>query len=219
MESIMKFNFRDCKKIFLVTSAVTMMGLSLSFLVRTNLGEDPYSFMNLCISSRICWTLGNWQALLNSILLLIVFFIGRHQIGIGTIANMFLVGYCYDLFTWIENFFMSATLDTTWLRITIAIPSLVLFILAAALYMTCDLGSSPYDALAFILYERIKKISKKTIPFRLIRILYDGIACLIGILFGQIPGILTILITLFLGPTIQWMSGLLKKNGIISQEI
>ena len=78
----MKFNFRDCKKIFLVTSAVIMMGLSLSFLVRTNLGEDPYSFMNLCISSQICWTLGNWQAFLNSILLLIVFFIGRHQIGI-----------------------------------------------------------------------------------------------------------------------------------------
>lgn len=215
----MKFDFTDRKKIFLVINAVIMMGLSLSFLVRTDLGEDPYSFMNLCISSRIGWTLGNWQALLNFILLLIVFFTGRHQVGIATIANMFLVGYCYDLFTWIENFFMPAALEPTWLRIAIAIPSLILFILAAALYMTCDLGASPYDALAFILYEKIKKVSKADIPFRLMRVIYDGIACLIGTLLGQIPGILTILITLFLGPTIQWMSGLLKKYGIISHEI
>lgn len=216
----MRFDFTDKRKIVLVLSAVTMMGLSLSFLVRTSLGEDPYSFMNLSISFRLGWTLGNWQAFLNILLLVIVFLIGRHHIGIGTIANMFLVGYCYDFFTCIENMFMPIELSSLWLRIMIAAPALILFILSASLYMTCDLGASPYDSLAFIFHEKLSKYFKKRkLPFRLVRICYDGIACLAGLLFGQYPGILTLLIALFLGPVIQWMSSLLKRYNIISQQL
>lgn len=216
----MKFDLSDKRKLFLVIGAVILMGFSLSFLVRTSFGEDPYSFMNLSISSRLGWTLGNWQALLNILLLLLVLLIARHHIGIGTIANMFLVGYSYDFFTWIENQIMPVELTELWLRITIAVPALVLFILSASLYMTCDLGASPYDSLAFILYEQsVRLLKKRTVSFRIVRIFYDGLAVLVGYLLGQIPGLLTLIIALFLGPVIQWMSGLLKKYGIISQQL
>lgn len=216
----MKFDCSDKRKLILVFSAVILMGFSLSFLVRTSFGEDPYSFMNLSISARLGWTLGNWQALLNILLLLLVLLIGRHHIGIGTIANMFLVGYSYDLFTWIENRMMPSHLAEFWLRIAIAVPALALFILSASLYMTSDLGASPYDALAFILHKQsCRLLKKRKVSFRIVRICYDSFAVLVGYLLGQSPGLLTLVIALFLGPVIQWMSRLLKRYGIISEQL
>ena len=83
------------KRLVVVLLAVIIMGFSLSWLVRVDLGIDPYTSMNLAISDKLGISLGNWQALLNSIMFLLVIAFGREHIGFGTLANMFLVGYVF----------------------------------------------------------------------------------------------------------------------------
>lgn len=207
---------RNKRRIFLVLFAVIGMGFSLSFLIRTDLGGDPYTCMNLAISDRLSLSFGHWQALLNVLLLIIVILCDRKLIGIGTVANMFLVGYCVDFFTWVEDFFLPEEFTSVFLRGVIALPALVLFVISAALYMSSELGVAPYDAASFLLHKGITKCRAfRKIPFRAVRIPYDFIVCGICLLFGGHIGLVTVFISLFLGPVVDKTGELLKKRGII----
>ena len=84
-----------------VILSVIVMGFALSLLVLVDLGTDPCTSMNLAISEKIGMGIGNWQALLNTIIFVFVILLGRENIGFGTLANMFLVGYSLQFFSWV----------------------------------------------------------------------------------------------------------------------
>lgn len=85
-------------RICAVLLAVITMGFSLSWLILVDLGTDPCTLMNCAISDTVGLSLGNWQALFNSVLLVFVIIFGGRNLGFGTLANMFLVGYSIDFF-------------------------------------------------------------------------------------------------------------------------
>ena len=75
------------------------MGITLGFLLETDLGTDPYTYMNVNVAGAIGTTLGNWQFALNLVMFIIVILItGIRQIGPGSIANMILVGKLLKVF-------------------------------------------------------------------------------------------------------------------------
>lgn len=205
--------FKNNKKEFaanvcMVVIAVLCMGISLGFLLETDLGTDPYTFMNVSISSKIGWTLGNWQLTLNAVMLLIVVIVtGINLIGPGSVANMVLVGYTVDFTRWIigknfeEGFFMRPVA-----RPVTFILGLVGFLISAAVYMNSRLGLSPYDGLGKIICDAFKRI-----PFFITRIVFDSCAVLIGFLFGAHPRIGTILMAVFLGPAITTVGSFMDK--------
>ena len=194
------------KRLIIVILAVIVMGFSLSWLVLVDMGTDPCTLMNLTIAEKLGMTLGNWQALLNCILLILVFFFGKEHIGFGTLANMFLVGYSLDFFSWlwtkvgIDVYFQSAAV-----RYTVFLPALILFVIAAAVYMDVELGTSPYDAMCYIIAKVFPKI-----PFRLLRIAYDLLVICIGWAFGGRVQIVTVLMALLLGPVIGIIGNIIR---------
>ncbi|MDE7210516.1 MAG: hypothetical protein K2O03_03610 [Lachnospiraceae bacterium] len=197
----MKFFHVDKRRLVLVVVSVILMGFFLSFLKPCGFGTDPCTVMNLAISGKIGWTLGNWQAALNCILFVFVVWLGRDQIGWGTIANMFLVGYSFDFFTMVNSFWLPEdAFETMAVRIAVAAVTLLGFVVAVSAYMACDLGTSPYDAVAFLIASRQKKL-----PFRVVRILYDALVCLVAVLFGTRLGVITIAMALLIGPVVTWM--------------
>lgn len=203
----MKFDLKDKKRIFAVFIAVIIMGLSLSFLIRLNFGTDPCSSMNLGISKKLGISFGNWQVIFNMMLFIIVILFDRSNIGWGTLANMFLIGYCVDFFTWLFNSFLPVdAFQNLGIRIVVLIPSLILFILAAGVYLAVELGSAPYDAVVFILASKLKKV-----PFRLVRMGWDITACIIGFLMGSTIGIVTVVMAFALGPVISWVQEKINK--------
>lgn len=197
----MKFGLKDKKRILYVLLAVIMMGFSLSFLIRINFGTDPCSAMNLGIARHLHLSFGNWQVLLNFILFIIVIVFDRSQIGWGTLANMILIGYTVDFFRWLFDLLLpDNAFSSLPVRILVLIPALFLFIVAAAVYMAVELGTAPYDAIVFIISNKFSKI-----PFRLIRIIWDMTACLIGFLLGSTIGVVTLMMAFLLGPVIAWV--------------
>lgn len=209
---MMHFNFKNLyqkdqfvKRLILVIIAVILMGFSLSFLVLVDLGTDPCTLMNLTISGKLHMSLGNWQALLNCILFIFVFLFGADQIGFGTLANMFLVGYSLDFFSWVWTKTGVATYFTSpFVRYTVFPFALIFFVFVAALYMDVELGTSPYDAIPFIISKKLTKI-----PFRVLRIAYDLLVILIAWIFGGRVQIVTLLMALLLGPVITYVGKLL----------
>lgn len=197
----MSFNFRDPKRIFITLAAVLLMGVSLSVLNLVDLGADPFTFMNVSVSTAIGWSLGNWLLLINVILFIPVIIWGREEIGIGSIFNMVLVGYTVDLCTLIWNGIgYSALMGNVYVRYLSMIMALFVFVFSAATYMSTGLGTAPYDAQALILSKFMKKV-----PFKLIRSTIDLITLIIGVVISGKLGIVTVLMMLFLGTAVEFV--------------
>lgn len=197
----MKFRNVDKKRLMLVVVSVIIMGASLAFLYRTDFGTDACSCLNLGISTQLGMTLGNWQVIFNCILFIFVILFAKNQIGWGTLANMFLVGYSFDFFSWLLNQVLPADFFTGMItRIAVTIPALFIFVISAATYMAVELGTAPYDAIPFIVASKIEKV-----PFRIVRIIWDVTSFMIGWALGSTLGVVTVIMAFTLGPVITWI--------------
>ena len=136
------------KSFFMMIIAVILMGMCVSMLVLSDMGTDPYSAMNY----------GNYQLISNLVLLVIVVIFERNLIGTGTLGNMILVGYSADFFTWVfKNVFHVPAHLGMGARITFLVPGLIIFVIMAAVYMQSGHGTAPYDAVSFLISDKIKK--------------------------------------------------------------
>lgn len=196
----MKFKNISKSEFFWLILSVVTMGFCLSFLDRTALGTDPCTMFNLGMARLLGLSLGNWQALFNCILFIFVFLSAKEQIGWGTLANMFLVGYSFDLFSWMNKLFLPDFLfQNLAARLMITFPMLALFILAAAIYIAIQQGTAPYDAMPFIIQKKLKKFS-----FKIVRMGWDISVFIIGFLLGSRAGIVTIIMAFAFGPAIAY---------------
>lgn len=186
------------RRLIMVILAVIVMGFALSLLLLVDLGTDPCTMMNKAISEKLGLSIGNWQAIFNILLLIAVIIFGGRNLGFGTLANMFLVGYSIDFFSVIwKRVLPLEWFDILWVKVAVFIPSLIIFVIAAAIYMDVDLGTAPYDAVPYIISQRLPKVT-----FKIIRIVFDFATIGIGVLLGGKLEIVTILMALLLGPTI-----------------
>lgn len=205
MERIRKINY---KKVVITLISVILMGISLSVLNIIDYGMDSFTYMNVSIAHKFGWSLGNWQIILNVLMFIPVIIWGRKQIGIGTVFNMVLVGYTVDFCMWMWNMTgIDKLLDNIVIKIIVMLFALVIFIFSAATYMSTDLGTAPFDALPIMFSEKFSNI-----PFKLVRTVWDLCAVLIGFIFSGKVGIVTILMVLFLGQTVEFIRGKMFKE-------
>lgn len=76
-------------RLILVIAAVILMGFALSWLLLVDLGTDPCTLLNQTISTRLGISIGNWQALFNTVLLIFVIIFGGRNLGFGTSQTCF----------------------------------------------------------------------------------------------------------------------------------
>ena len=189
-------------RMIMMIIGVLLQGLGLSLLININLGTDPCSSLTQGVEKLLPFlSFGTCQLLCHLVTFIFVLRYDISQIGFGTIGNMVCLGYISDFFRWVwsmllpENFFEPRT--TAYILL---LPVLVIFCVGAATYMSAGLGSSPYDALPFIISERCNKLS-----FKAIRMLWDIAFMVGGFLLGGDVGIVTIAVAFFLGPVIAWI--------------
>ncbi len=190
-------------------AGVLVQGFFLSFLLKVNLGTDPYTFMNVSIADRIGWSFGNWQLTINAALLIIVLLTSRlRYLGFGTLANMVLIGYTADLgsFLW-TRLFPAAVFTEAATRIPIFAVALIGFLIAAAVYMNAGMGLSPYDAPPSVLHEHAGKL-----PYFILRIIWDYGAVLIGVLAGGTPTVSNLIMAIALGPIITMIGKAMRRT-------
>ena len=195
--------FRSAKnlkrRLAVLISGVVLMGLAVAVLDRIGWGADMYSTFNLGISRRIGMSFGTWQMILNAVMLIFVLWRSPRLIGVGTLANMFLVGYSADLFSFLMDTLglHPEALETAG-KIAVFVPAIALFLVAAAFYMVVDLGTAPYDSMPLLIHDTFKKPS-----FMAVRMLWDVSFILLGLLVGGDVGIVTVAIAFGLGPVIR----------------
>ncbi len=177
---------------------VTTGGLSVGLFKQSAFGVDPFQCLCAGLDNVIPIDFGTLYVIINAVLLLVVFLMNRHYIGLGTFINLFLLGYVVDFSD--RTLYALVGEPGMVLRVIYLISGLVIMCFASALYFTADMGVSTYDAIALHL------AAKKIAPFRFIRIFTDLCCVGIGFAFGCVPGIGTILSAFFMGPLISWFN-------------
>lgn len=182
----------------LMAIGIFMLGFSISLLRYGDLGTDPYTTMNLGVSSSLPLSFGLYQLLINLVLFAIVWKKKRHTIGLGTIVNMVMVGFVSDFFyplvvTSLPDF------PALSFRLIVTTVAVIIACISISMYMESGLGIAPYDAITTILVDA----SKRRIPFFVARVTVDVLAVLIGFFFGATVGIGTLMLAFLTGPVVQ----------------
>ncbi len=208
------------RRIVLALAGMIIAGISIGFFKRAFFGVDPFQCLCNGLNRVIPIGFGTLYMLINAALLLAVFFLDRHYIGISTFINLFLLGYIAEFS---ENILAGVFGDLgIWGRILFLIIGIVITCIAAALYYTADLGVSAYDAIPLHISDRKPKLFGRVLPFRVIRIISDLICVGVGLALGFPAGIGTVVTALFMGPLITFFrktisDPLLARGGCLTR--
>lgn len=198
------------KRILMSILGVTVCGISVGIFKYASFGVDPFQSLMGGLNAVFPISFGTLYVIVNICLLSFGFIFDRSKIGIGTMINLFFLGYIAE---YSEKFlvqtFSGAGLMTRSVMLLIAI---VMICFACSFYFTADLGVSTYDAVSLILSERYRKI-----PFKFWRVISDLICIGLGVTFilisagsmrdiMKIVGIGTIITAFFMGPLIEFFN-------------
>ncbi len=197
---------KKMSRLAVMAAGVVCIGIGSGLFRYSGFGADPFTTMNLGLSSLLNLSFGTWQLIMNLLLFVPVLVWGRKTIGLGTAANMILVGYISDA----ALLAMSGLLPESSFMVRLAIMggAMLLASFGVACYIIPNQGVAPYDALQLM----IEQYSGQKISYRTARIACDALCIVLGIcamlmaggsLFSLI-GLGTICNVLLMGPVIQF---------------
>ena len=199
------------KSLALLFCGFLCSGIACSLYVYCGLGSDAFNVMTQGLSDTLGIRAGNAFYIIQGVMLLLVLALHRQYIGIGTILGTFLVGFVMNLW----SLLLAPLLEAAGfgLRLGCLVCAPMFTGLGVSLARKSGLGMVPCDILTVIFHERLHRLQ-----FRTVRIFYDGVMFILGLLLGGTIGIGTVLSVLLTGPCIQAASSLLDRHIRIPDE-
>lgn len=177
--------------------SILLMGFAVSVFSYSGMGVDPFTALNMSISAKLGISFGLFQMCMNGLVLVAVALTSKKLINLGTVVNMVGVGYVCEFFTGIYEQFLPAEISFPAKLVFMAI-GVFLLSLSASLYFNCNLGVSPYDALGFVMEDKVK------IKYKWSRVITDLICTLVAFALGGPIGIGTVVTAFCMGPIIAF---------------
>ena len=173
------------RKVIAVLLGNMILGIGAALLAYSLMGNEPYTAMNMAISGGIGMGLGNYQLIVNIMLLIVQLIWGRSYIGFGSIVNMFFLGYIIQFSGYaINTLFGPSDAYVLPLRLVIMVVSFVFMTYGLSMYQTASLGVAPYDYVALGLTDHFP------IPFFASRMIGDC-CCVLVIIVAVFGGLIT----------------------------
>ena len=163
------------KRIAMSFFGVIVTGFCIGAFQKANLGADPFTCFVTGIGSLFHSTYSTFYVIVTGALLVGVFFVEKHYIGIATVINLFFTGMAADFMRNILDGVFPAPAMTV--RVVMMLFGIFGTCFAASVYFTADLGVSAYDAWSLIAANKYKLM-----PFRVCRIASDSICVFDGLL-------------------------------------
>jgi uncharacterized membrane protein YczE len=167
-----------------------LFGASLALLVRSRLGLDPWDVFHQGLAIQSGIPIGTVTILVGVVVLLLWIPLGQRP-GIGTIANVILVGLSLD-----ATLAMMPTPTDLRVRWVYLVAGIVLNGIATGAYIGAALGPGPRDGLMVGLADRGHSL-------RVVRTTIELTVLVVGWLLGGTVGIGTVLFALAIGPIVH----------------
>lgn len=175
-------------------AGLLLCGVALSCIIDARLGLDPWNVLHEGIAGRTGLQIGLITTLLGFVVLL-TWIPLQERIGIGTVANVLVIGTVIDLV--VPHLPQSDHLAT---RTLLLVAGLALIGPGIGLYIGAHLGPGPRDGIMTGLAERGPSI-------RLVRTAIELAALALGWALGGTVGVGTVLFAVTVGPNAQFWLG------------
>lgn len=185
------------KRIIMMIIGNVILGMGAGMLRAADFGVDPYQCFVLGIDNLLKLGYGTTFVVVNAVFLVLMLVFARRMLNLGTLVNMFFLGYIIDFS---HSICMNITpLPSVLVRVVYFIVSILLITFSSAVIYTADMGVSTYDWIALKTAE-----AQKIVSFKWCRVGTDLICVIIGLVFSIIPGIGTIVTAFLLGPLVSF---------------
>ncbi|MEU8924684.1 hypothetical protein AB0D10_27705 [Kitasatospora sp. NPDC048545] len=163
----------------------------MALMLRSGLGLDPWDVLHQGLQRSIGLSVGAWVTVCGALVLLLWIPL-RQRPGLGTVANVLVIGAAMDLTLRIVGGFEALPA-----RIAVMAAAIVLNGLASGLYIGARLGPGPRDGLMTGLHRRTGR------SLRLIRTGIELTVLAVGLVLGGTAGVGTVAYALAIGPLVQ----------------
>lgn len=184
---------------------LVLFGVSLTLMLRADLGLGPWDVLHQGISDRTGVSIG-LIANLVAVAVLLLWIPLRQRPGLGTISNVIVVGLVTD-----ATLALTGPVHGLAARIGLLVAGIVANAVATGLYVGAGLGPGPRDGLMTGLAARGHSL-------RLVRTLIEMTVLGAGWLLGGTVGLGTLAYALAIGPLVGWFMPRLKPPVTVQKE-
>lgn len=170
---------------------LTLYGVSMALMLRSGLGLDPWDVFHQGLQRVLGLTVGAWVTICGALVLLLWIPL-RQRPGVGTVANVLMIGAAMDL-----TLGLVGGPHGLPGRVALMAAAVVLNGAASGLYIGARLGPGPRDGLMTGLHRRTGR------SLRLIRTGIELTVLAAGLLLGGTAGVGTVVYALLIGPLVQ----------------
>ena len=187
------------KRILVCLIANILIGITIAAMRGVNLGIDPFSSLIIGVSYLSKIPFRYIYPIINAVIIILIFFLNKPMIGIGTVINLLVIGPVADYSAaLIENIYNKQTFIS---RIIILIIALIIMSMNVSIYTSTNIGVSAYDSLFITINKKKPKIS-----LGIARIITDSISMIVGIIGKATLGIGTLLNVFLMGPMVEFFN-------------
>jgi uncharacterized membrane protein YczE len=173
-----------------LAAGLVLFGASLALLVRSRLGLDPWDVFHQGLSVTTGLSIGTCT-IATGVVVLLLWIPLRQRPGVGTVANVILVGLSLD-----AVLLLIPATEGLMLRWTYLVAGIVLNGVATGAYIGAGLGPGPRDGLMVGLARGGRSI-------RVVRTAIEVSVLVAGWLLGGTVGVGTVLFALSIGPLVH----------------
>lgn len=182
---------RTVRRLTQLLVGLWLYGTAMAMFIRAELGLDPWDVFHYGVQQHVDWSFGTVVIAVGALVLLL--WIPLRQLpGLGTVANVFVIGIATDVMLGIL-----VTPDALWLRWVLLLGGIAVNGIAGAMYIGSQYGPGPRDGL-------MTGVARRTgLSIRLVRTSLEVTVLAVGWLLGGVVGVGTVLYALLIGPAVQ----------------
>lgn len=195
------------KKIFWALFGIMLVSFGVAFNAGTLFGNDPVGIIYDGIRSAANCSpeqLGIVSNFVNYGLIILLLFVGRRYVNIGTFVYIIPYGFFVSLGT--KTYEACFVQDVFASRLLAAVIGCLFVYIGVGIYIAMDIGVDPFTGVVMVLADALKWEYQKA------KICFDLTMIVIGTVLGGKLGVITIITAFTAGPCIQAVSKFIKAR-------
>ena len=194
------------KRCLAAWAGIFFVGVGVALNAQAKLGNDPVGIFYDGIRNAMGLSdvqLGFASNVVNFAIVILLFFIARKYISVGTFIYILPYGFFVDLGTKLYQLVFAQ--DTMPVRVLAVVVGCVSLFLGVAIFIVTDIGVDPMTGVSLFIADKLKWEYYKA------KILFDVGMTALGFLLGGTLGVITLLTAFIGGPTIQFFVKMIKS--------
>ena len=187
-------------RLALLLGGLVLYGASTALIVRAGLGAVPWDVLHQGLSRTLGLEIGTWSIIVGA-LLLVAWVPLRQRVGLGTLANVVVLGLALN-----ATLALVPPLHGWALQVSVLVLGVALNGVATGAYIGAGMGPGPRDGLSTAIAARGHSL-------RLVRTVVEVTVVLTGVLLGGHLGVGTVVYALAIGPLMHVTVPALRLRG------